>query len=77
MELKQRLDTLFGDAVEAGELPGVVALATNRDGVFYEAGFGEQIQGGGAAMTPETVVWLASMTKAITRPHERPAPRLP
>ena len=66
MKLKQRLDALFGDAVEAGELPGVVALATNRDGVFYEAGFGEQTQGGGAAMIPETVVWLASMTKAIT-----------
>ena len=49
-----------------GAVPGVVALATDRNDTLYEGGFGERVQGGGAAMTPDTVVWIASMTKAIT-----------
>ena len=40
----------------------MVALATNAEGTYYEGGFGERIQGDGV----DTVVWLASMTKAIT-----------
>jgi methyl acetate hydrolase len=44
----------------------LVAAATNRDGTIYEGGFGERVLGGGAAMTPDTVCWIASMTKALT-----------
>ena len=41
-------------------------LLTNCDDTLYEGGFGERIIGSGQAMTADTVVWIASMTKAIT-----------
>jgi CubicO group peptidase (beta-lactamase class C family) len=66
MSLQTKADALLQQAVAAGDVPGVVALATDRDGTIYEGGFGERVQGGGAAMSPDTVVWIASMTKAIT-----------
>ena len=66
MSLKQQADQLLSAAVTDGAVPGVVALATNAEGTYYEGGFGERIQGDGVEMTPDTVVWLASMTKAIT-----------
>jgi CubicO group peptidase (beta-lactamase class C family) len=66
MDLQQRADMLLGGAVAAGKVPGVVAMATNREGTIYEGGFGERVLGKGAAMTPDTVVWIASMTKALT-----------
>ena len=53
-------------AAEAGDIPGVVAAAATRDGVIFEDGFGVRDIGGGAPMTADTVVWIASMTKAIT-----------
>ena len=66
MSLKQQADQLLSAAVTDGAVPGVVALATNAEGTYYEGGFGERIQGDGVEMTPDTVAWLASMTKAIT-----------
>ncbi len=66
MDLKQRADMLLGGAVAAGKVPGVVAMATNREGTIYEGGFGERVLGQGSPMTPDTVVWIASMTKALT-----------
>jgi methyl acetate hydrolase len=66
MSLQTKADALLEAAAAKGEVPGVVALATNRDETLYQGGFGERVLGGGAAMTPDTVVWIASMTKAIT-----------
>ena len=66
MALKDSLDRMLQAATEAGAVPGVVAVVTDRDGLLYEGGFGERALGGGAAMTPDTVVWIASMTKAVT-----------
>jgi methyl acetate hydrolase len=66
MSLQAKADALLQAAVADGDVPGVVALATDRDATLYEGGFGERVQGGGAAMTPDTVVWIASMTKALT-----------
>lgn len=66
MSLQDSLNTLLGNAVSNGDVPGVVAAVTDRDGNIYEGGFGERVLGGGAAMTPDTVVWIASMTKAVT-----------
>ena len=66
MSLKDQADALLKSSADAGDVPGVVALATDRDGNLYEGGFGERVLGGGAAMTPDTVVWIASMTKAVT-----------
>jgi methyl acetate hydrolase len=66
MSLNTKVDALLQSTVANGDVPGVVALATTRDGTVYEGGFGERVLGGGAAMSPNTVVWIASMTKAIT-----------
>lgn len=66
MPLKDRADALLRGAVERGDVPGVVALATDREGNFYEAGFGRRLLGDAAEMTPDTVHYIASMTKAIT-----------
>jgi CubicO group peptidase (beta-lactamase class C family) len=66
MALQEAIDALLQGAVNHGDVPGVFAAATNRNGTIYEGGFGERALGSGTAMTPDTVVWIASMTKAIT-----------
>jgi CubicO group peptidase (beta-lactamase class C family) len=66
MQLKHRLDSRLKKATDSGDVPGVVALATNRDRNTYEGAFGKRILGQDAAMTTDTVVWIASMTKALT-----------
>lgn len=66
MDLKQNADRLLSDAVAAGRVPGVVAMATNREGTIYEGAFGLRTLGQPEAMTVDTVGWIASMTKALT-----------
>ncbi len=51
---------------ESGALPGVAAAAATKDGIIFEAGFGTRDLATGAPMTADTVVWIASMTKAVT-----------
>jgi methyl acetate hydrolase len=53
-------------AAESGDVPGVVAAAATADGVIFEGGFGKRSLAAGAPMTADTVVWIASMTKAVT-----------
>lgn len=64
--LKTALDTLLKPAADRGDVPGVVAMVTDRDGALYEGAFGVRRVGDTAAMTVDTVVLIASMTKAIT-----------
>ncbi|CAN5675906.1 serine hydrolase domain-containing protein [soil metagenome] len=64
--MKVAVDRLLEDSVSKGEVPGVVAVATDAKGTTYEGGFGMRVLGEAAEMTPDTVVWMASMTKAIT-----------
>lgn len=64
--LKSSADALLGAGARAGDVPGVVAVATNREEMIYEGAFGTTVLGSGIAMTPDTMVWIASMTKAIT-----------
>ena len=66
MSLGQRADRLLQDATSRGDVPGVVAAATTATETIYEGGFGERVLGKRVVMTPDTVVWIASMTKAIT-----------
>ena len=47
-------------ATDAGDVPGVVAMATNRSGTIYEGGFGTRQAGADSPMTPDTIVWIAS-----------------
>jgi methyl acetate hydrolase len=60
------VDRLFQDAVDSKAMPGIVAVASTDKGTVYEGAFGKREIGKPAAMTPDTVVWIASMTKAIT-----------
>jgi methyl acetate hydrolase len=53
-------------AAESGDVPGVAAAAATGDGVIFEGAFGKRNLATGAPMTSDTVVWIASMTKAIT-----------
>jgi CubicO group peptidase (beta-lactamase class C family) len=64
--MKAAADKLLKDAVSKGDVPGVVATATDAKGTTYEGGFGKRVLGEAAEMTPDTVVWIASMTKAVT-----------
>jgi CubicO group peptidase (beta-lactamase class C family) len=60
------IDTSFRQAVESRAMPGIVAVAATDQGMLYEGAFGQRELGKEAPMTPDTVVWIASMTKAIT-----------
>lgn len=51
---------------DSGDVPGVAAAAATKDGVIFQGGFGTRDLATGAPMTADTVVWIASMTKAIT-----------
>src|SRR5438067_2718227 len=66
MVVASGVDQVLERAVAAGEVPGVVALAADDRGVIYEGAFGKREVGKDADMTPDTVFWVASMTKAIT-----------
>ena len=63
---KGKIDAMMQRAIDAGDVPGVVAMATDRNSVLYEGAFGKRVIGQPAAMTMDTVVWIASMTKALT-----------
>ncbi|MFT4265972.1 MAG: serine hydrolase domain-containing protein [Xenophilus sp.] len=66
MEMKKTLDAVLAKGVADGQAPGAVALLADRDGVLYEGAAGTRLLGGEAAMTPDTVLWIASMSKALT-----------
>lgn len=66
MSLRTRADQLFADACASGDVPGVIAMATDRNGTIYDGAFGVRALGQPQPMTLDTVVWIASMTKAIT-----------
>jgi methyl acetate hydrolase len=61
-----QVDRVLREAVERGDVPGIVAMAATRDGPVYEGAFGRRALPDGAPMTADTVFWIASMTKAIT-----------
>ena len=56
---------LLEAAVVRGDVPGAVALAVDRNGVLFEAAAGRRDLSGEATMSPDTIAWIASMTKAI------------
>ena len=62
----RKIEALLRQAADSGDVPGITAAAANADGVIFEGGFGTRDIRTGAPMTADTVVWIASMTKAIT-----------
>jgi CubicO group peptidase (beta-lactamase class C family) len=66
MDLNDDVAILMQGAVQAGEVPGLVVAAGGREQAGFVAGFGVRRLGAPDPMAPDTVVWIASMTKAIT-----------
>lgn len=65
-ELKAAADAVLDGVVNGSpRVPGVVAVATDRNGNTYEGATGERILGSGEAMTTDTVCAIFSTTKAI------------
>src|SRR5689334_1567703 len=60
------LDASLRGAVERKDVPGVVALVTNRDKVLYQGAFGVADVATGRPLTADALFRIASMTKAIT-----------
>jgi CubicO group peptidase (beta-lactamase class C family) len=60
------IDRLLKSATDAGEVPGVVAMAATPDGPAYQGAAGKRALPAGPEMTVDSVFWIASMTKAIT-----------
>src|ERR1700751_4778615 len=58
-------DSLRG-AVERKDVPGVVALVTDRDRVLYQGTFGVADVSTGRALTQDALFRIASMTKPVT-----------
>jgi CubicO group peptidase (beta-lactamase class C family) len=61
-----KIDALLREAVGRGDVAGVSAAAGNAGGTLYQGAAGLRAAGGTVAMTPDTVGWIASMTKAVT-----------
>ena len=65
--IKQAADTILDYSVHrAGGAPGVVAMATDRNGNFYEGCAGKRALGSDQPMTLDSVMAIFSTTKALT-----------
>jgi CubicO group peptidase (beta-lactamase class C family) len=60
------IDQVFKKPIDAGLIPGIVALAADQRGVFYQGAFGRRAVDQTQPMTVDSVFRIASMTKAIT-----------
>jgi methyl acetate hydrolase len=60
------IDKVLNKPIEAGLVPGVVAVAADDSGVIYEGAFGRRAVGSTEPMTLDSVFRIASMTKAVT-----------
>jgi methyl acetate hydrolase len=60
------IDRALQQAVTDRTVAGVVAIGAMQKGMVYEGAFGSANIDTGSAMSPDTVFWLLSMTKAIT-----------
>ncbi len=60
------LDRVLQGAVTAGQVPGVVAAATDRRETLYLGAFGSAAIPQGRALQPDSVFRIASLTKLVT-----------
>jgi len=66
VQARARVDAGLRQAVDAREVPGVVAMAATDKGLLYEGAVGVRALDQSAPMSLDTVFRIASMTKAIT-----------
>ncbi|MGH6752943.1 MAG: serine hydrolase domain-containing protein, partial [Bradyrhizobium sp.] len=60
------LDASLRGAIERKDVPGVVALVTDRERVLYKGAFGVADVATGRALTSDALFRIASMTKPVT-----------
>jgi methyl acetate hydrolase len=63
---KAALSQYLASVVQRGDVPGIVALVVDREGVLYEGAAGKQDVGRRVDMAPSTIFRIASMTKPVT-----------
>lgn len=61
-----QIDQLLRTATQTGEVPGIVAMATDADDITYEAAYGLRRLGNDSPMALDSVILLASMSKPLT-----------
>ncbi len=62
----ERLDGFLRSRVEAGDVPGVVAMVVDRDATVYAGAFGKADVARNRSMAPDSIFRIASMTKPVT-----------
>ncbi len=62
----EEIDRALQASVSAVEIPGVVAMAANRQSVVYEGAFGFRDMATASPMSTDTVFRIASMVKLLT-----------
>ena len=60
------IDAFLDATVAQTQIPGVVAMVADADGVLYSGAFGLQDTANGVPMTTDTIFRIASMTKPVT-----------
>jgi CubicO group peptidase (beta-lactamase class C family) len=66
MQSKPEIDQVLRQMADAKQIAGVVAMAATGKDVIYQGAFGKRDLSTDVAMTPDSVFWIASMTKAVT-----------
>ncbi len=66
MQRSNEIDHALRQRADAGDIPGVVAMAATSREVIYQSAFGKRDLSKDQAMTDDSVFWIASMTKAVT-----------
>jgi methyl acetate hydrolase len=66
MQSNAQIDQVLRQKSDARDIPGVVAIAADTKEVIYQGAFGKRDLAKDDAMTPDSVFWIASMSKAIT-----------
>jgi methyl acetate hydrolase len=59
------IDQVLQDAVDRGAVPGVAAIAADRNGIIYEGAAGPRVAGGSEPLTVDTHFRIMSMTKMV------------
>ena len=66
MQSQAQIDQVLRKAADTKDVPGVVAVAATGKEIIYQGAFGKRDLSKDAAMTSDSVFWIASMTKAVT-----------
>lgn len=64
-ERLDRIEQVFGEAIESGELPGAVMMVARDGQLVYSAALGSQDQAAGTPMSEDSIFRIYSMTKPL------------